>query len=87
MITLSLVLIPVNLIFLFLGGMLYLYSGHFNISPTLSTDHVFPDIAFNYLGTTAGIIFIIGLVSAAYSSSDSSLTSLPTSFSIDILVL
>lgn len=87
MTTLSLVLIPVNLIFLFLGGMLFLYSGHFNIPPTLSTDHVFPDIAFNYLGTTAGIIFIIGLVSAAYSSADSALTSLTTSFSIDILGL
>lgn len=87
MITLSLVLIPVNLIFLFLGGMLFLYSDHFNISPTLSTDHVFPDIAFNYLGTTAGVVFIIGLVSAAYSSADSALTSLTTSFSIDILGL
>ncbi len=87
MTTLSLVLIPVNLIFLFLGGMLFLYSAHFNIAPTLTTDHVFPDIAFNYLGTTAGIIFIIGLVSAAYSSADSALTSLTTSFSIDILEL
>lgn len=87
MTTLSLILIPVNLIFLFLGAMLFIYSGHFNITPPLSTDHVFPDIAFNYLGTTAGIVFIIGLVSAAYSSADSALTSLTTSFSIDILEL
>ena len=87
MTTLSLILIPVNLIFLFLGGMLFLYSAHFNIAPTLSSDHIFPDIAFNYLGTTAGIIFIIGLLSAAYSSADSALTSLTTSFSIDILEL
>lgn len=87
MTTLSLILIPVNLIFLFLGGLLFLYSAHFNIAPTLTTDHVFPDIAFNYLGTSAGIIFIIGLVSAAYSSADSALTSLTTSFSIDILEL
>ena len=87
MTTLSLILIPVNLIFLFLGAILFLYQGHFNIPPTLTTDHVFPNIAFNYLGTTAGIIFIIGLVSAAYSSADSALTSLTTSFSIDILEL
>jgi len=87
MTTLSLVLIPVNLIFLFLGAMLYLYIGHFSITPPLSTDHLFPDIAFNYLGTTAGIIFIIGLLSAAYSSADSALTALTTSFSIDILEL
>jgi len=87
MTTLSLVLIPVNMIFLFLGGILYLYMSHFNITPPLSTDHIFPDIAFNYLGTTAGIIFIIGLLSAAYSSADSALTALTTSFSIDILEL
>ncbi len=87
MTTLSLILIPVNLIFLFLGAILFLYQGHFNIPPTLTTDHVFPNIAFNYLGTAAGIIFIIGLVSAAYSSADSALTSLTTSFSIDILEL
>jgi len=84
---LSLILIPVNLIFLFLGALLFIYSSHFNIPTTLSTDHIFPDIAFNYLGTGAGIIFIIGLISAAYSSADSALTSLTTSTSIDILEL
>ena len=84
---LSIILIPVNLIFLFLGALLFIYSSHFNIPPTLSSDHVFPDIAFNYLGTGAGIIFIIGLISAAYSSADSALTSLTTSTSIDILEL
>jgi solute:Na+ symporter, SSS family len=87
MTTLSLILIPVNLIFLFLGAILYLYSIHLAIPITLTTDHLFPNIAFNYLGTTAGIVFIIGLVSAAYSSADSALTSLTTSFSIDILEL
>ncbi len=87
MTTLSLILIPVNLIFLFLGAMLFLYSTHFAIATPSTTDHIFPNIAFNYLGTTAGIIFIIGLVSAAYSSADSALTSLTTSFSLDILEL
>ena len=84
---LSLILIPVNLIFLFLGALLFIYSSHFNIPSPLSSDHIFPDIAFNYLGTGAGIIFIIGLISAAYSSADSALTSLTTSTSIDILEL
>lgn len=87
MTTLSLILIPVNLIFLFLGAMLFIYSAQFNIPAPATTDHVFPNIAFNYLGTTAGIVFIIGLVSAAYSSADSALTSLTTSFSLDILEL
>jgi len=87
MTTLSLVLIPVNLIFLFMGAILFLYSANFDIMPPATSDHVFPDIAFNYLGTTAGVVFIIGLVSAAYSSADSALTSLTTSFSLDILEL
>ncbi|MBU3928371.1 MAG: sodium:solute symporter, partial [Bacteroidetes bacterium] len=52
-----------------------------------SSDHLFPMISFEHLGVTAGVVFIIGLVSAAYSSTDSALTALTTSFSIDILGL
>jgi Na+/proline symporter len=87
MTTLSLILVPVNLIFLFLGAVLIIYSQKFNIQIPTITDHLFPTIAFDYLGLTAGIIFIIGLISAAYSSADSALTSLTTSVSIDILEL
>lgn len=87
MTTLSLVLVPVNLVFLFLGAVLYVYAAKFNIALPDSSDHVFPAIAFGELGIVAGIVFIIGLISAAYSSADSALTSLTTSFSIDILEL
>lgn len=87
MTTLSIVLIPVNIVFLFLGGMLYIYAGKMGIAAPPTTDYVFPNIAFNNLGMVAGIIFIIGLISAAYSSADSALTALTTSFSIDILEL
>jgi Na+/proline symporter len=87
MTTLSLVLVPVNLIFLFLGAVLFMYAFHFNVTLPQSTDLVFPTIVFDHLGVVAGIVFIIGLISAAYSSADSALTSLTTSFSIDILGL
>ncbi len=87
MTTLSLVLVPVNIIFLFLGGMLYLYAASYGIEAPPTTDYVFPNIAFNHLGVMAGVIFIIGLISAAYSSADSALTALTTAFSIDILEL
>ncbi len=87
MTSLSLILIPVNLIFLFLGAVLYIYSQQFNIPIPATTDHLFPTIAFEYLGLTAGIVFIIGLISAAYSSADSALTALTTSVSLDILEL
>lgn len=87
MTSLSLILVPVNLIFLFLGAVLYIYSEKFNIPIPEYTDHLFPTIAFGHLGVLAGVIFIIGLISAAYSSADSALTSLTTSVSLDILEL
>lgn len=87
MTTLSLILVPVNLIFLFLGAVLFIYAANFNVSLPSLTDHVFPAIALGHLGIVAGVVFIIGLISAAYSSADSALTSLTTSFSIDILEL
>jgi len=87
MTALSLILVPVNLMFLFLGAVLYLYAAEMAIPLPASTDQLFPLISFDYLGVVAGVVFIIGLISAAYSSADSALTALTTSFSIDILGL
>lgn len=80
-------LIPVNLLFLFLGLVLYLYAAANSITIPGSTDDLFPTIALRHLGPAAGIVFFIGLVAAAYSSADGSLTSLTTSFSVDFLGL
>lgn len=80
-------LIPVNLLFLFLGLVLYLYAAANQVIIPGSTDDLFPLIALQYLGPAAGLIFFIGLVAAAYSSADGSLTSLTTSFSVDFLGL
>ncbi|MFA5420266.1 MAG: sodium:solute symporter [Bacteroidales bacterium] len=87
MFTLGLILVPVNLLFLFLGAVLYLYAAEKGIAIPESTDQLFPLISFEYLGVAAGIVFVVGLISAAYSSADSALTALTTSFSIDILGL
>ena len=84
--TLGALLIPINFIFLFLGAALYIYGTSFQIDLPQDSDHVFSFIAFK-LGILPGIIFLIGLIAAAYSSADSALTSLTTSFSIDILNL
>jgi Na+/proline symporter len=78
-------LVPVNFLFLILGGAMYMYTAQMGIDVPSKTDHLFPLLAFEHLGMLAGIVFIIGLISAAYSSADSALTSLTTSFSIDIL--
>jgi Na+/proline symporter len=87
MVSLGFILIPVNIVFLFLGAVLYIFAAHQNIQIPVKTDYLFPEIALNHLGIAGGVIFIIGLISAAYSSADSALTALTTSFSIDILHL
>ena len=87
MITLSLILVPVNFIFLFLGAMLYFYAAHLHLDTSGLTDHLFPEIALRHLGIVGGLIFIIGLIAAAYSSADSALTALTTSLTIDIMEL
>lgn len=78
-------LVPVNILILSLGVLMYIYADAHNIMIMETTDDLFPSIALVYLGGMAGVIFLIGLISAAYSSADSALTSLTTSFSVDFL--
>ncbi len=86
MFTFSGILVFVNLLFLFLGSFLFLYSQSKGIIVAAS-DELFPTIAINYLGPVAGLVFMIGLISAAFPSADGALTSLTTSVSIDFLGL
>jgi SSS family solute:Na+ symporter len=86
MFTFSAILVFVNFLFLFLGAILLIYAQKMNINVT-STDVLFPTIALRFLGPVAGIVFLIGLISAAFPSADGALTSLTTSFSIDFLGL
>ncbi len=91
MVSFSLVLVVVNFVFLLLGALLFIYAGKFNIATPLmdgapKSDLLFPEIALNSgLGITVGITFLLGLIAAAYSSADSALTSLTTSFCVDFL--
>ncbi len=85
MFTFSGILVIVNIMFLTLGAVLYLYASSKGINIPGKTDNLFPVIAFNYLGPVAGLIFMIGLVSAAYPSADGALTALTTSFCVDFL--
>lgn len=85
--TLSYLLIPVNLLFLSMGALLYIYAMHMGIDIPQRTDDLFPMIALNHGSTLAGITFLIGLMAAAYSSADGSLAALTTSFCVDILGL
>jgi Na+/proline symporter len=85
MFSFSFVLVFVNFLFLFLGALLFIFATARGIEMPGRSDDLFPMIAINHLGPVAGLIFIIGLISAAYPSADGALTSLTTSFSIDFL--
>lgn len=86
MFTFSGILVFVNLLFLFLGALLLIFVQTKGIS-VASSDDIFPTVAIEYLGPMAGIVFLIGLISAAFPSADGALTSLTTSVSIDFLGL
>ena len=80
----TIVLVFVNFFFLALGVLLTDYAELNGITET--KDDLFPAIAASgQLGFVVAVTFILGLVAAAYSSADSALTALTTSFSIDIL--
>ena len=103
-------LIVVNMLFLLLGALLYIYAGSkgviienfsepglikdcpiellnsgTNIFECEKTDQLFPFLSLRYLTPVAGLVFILGLIAAAYSSADSALTALTTSFCVDFL--
>ena len=79
----TLVLTIVNFVFLSLGLLLTVYAQQNGIDA--HKDDLFPVLAKNHLGFGVFVFFLLGLIAAAYSSADSALTSLTTSFSIDIL--
>ena len=84
MMTLAVVLIAVNFAFLLLGSDLSLYAMAHGIDA--HGDALFPEVAVSAgLPTIVGVLFILGLIAAAYSSADSALTALTTSFCVDIL--
>lgn len=82
-ISMSIVLSAVILIFLFLGGLLYLYATQLNLPVT--GDKLFPAIALQYMPPFVSVIFIIALISALFPSADGAITALTSTFCIDII--
>ncbi|SDM66392.1 sodium:solute symporter [Kriegella aquimaris] len=90
--TYSLILAVTQFLFMGLGVLLYLYAENKGISlpigdkgQFLDTDTLFPDLALNHLGLIAGMFFLLGIIAASFSSVDSALTALTTSFTYDFL--
>ncbi|MEK7198773.1 MAG: sodium:solute symporter, partial [Bacteroidota bacterium] len=82
-ISMSLVLMSVIFIFLFLGGLLYLYATQLNLPVT--GDKLFPAIALDHMPPFISVIFIIALISALFPSADGAITALTSTFCIDII--
>jgi len=81
----SITLVIVNLLFLILGALLYIYSSQKNIPLPASSDQLFPSLALNEFGLLVGVFFLLGITASSYASADSALTGLTTSFCIDFL--
>jgi SSS family transporter len=90
--TYSIILAMTQFLFMGLGVLMYIYADEMGISlpidengNLLNTDNLFPNLALNHLGTLAGVFFILGIIAASFSSVDSALTALTTSFTYDFL--
>ncbi|MCF8339407.1 MAG: sodium:solute symporter [Chitinophagaceae bacterium] len=83
MLTFSIILLVVNLLFLFLGGLLYLFAVSKGVTAT--GDQIFPVVALQYMPAGISVIFILALISALFPSADGAITALTSSFCIDII--
>ena len=78
------VFVVINLFFLSVGALLYLYAAKNGIKVDRS-DYLYPTIALKYLGIVPAVVFMLGLTAATFATTDSALTALTTSFCVDFL--
>ncbi|ADY52413.1 Na+/solute symporter [Pseudopedobacter saltans DSM 12145] len=81
------IFVVMNMFFLSVGALLYIYahSKGIDVASLGTPDHLFPEIALNYLGVVPAVIFMLGLTAATFATTDSALTALTTSFCVDFL--
>lgn len=92
MFTFTGIFVIINIFFLSVGALLYIYAEKNGIAVPLDlitgkprTDLLFPEIALNHLSTIPAIIFLLGIIAATFATTDSALTALTTSFCVDFL--
>ena len=78
------VFVLINIFFLSVGALLYIYAQRYGISVG-KTDYLYPTIALQYLGIVPAMVFMLGLTAATFATTDSALTALTTSFCVDFL--
>jgi Na+/proline symporter len=86
------IFVIINIFFLSVGALLYIFAAKNNIHIPLDlatnkprTDLLFPEIALHHLATIPAIVFLLGLIAATFATTDSALTALTTSFCVDFL--
>lgn len=92
MLSFTVIFVIINLLFLSVGALLYIYAAKNGIEVPLDTatgkprtDLLFPEIAFNHFSLFPAIVFLLGLTAATFATTDSALTALTTSFCVDFL--
>ena len=90
MFTFTGIFVLINIFFLSVGALLYLYAEKNGIAIPMvdgvaRTDLLFPEIAFNHLSLVPAVVFLLGLTAATFATTDSALTALTTSFCVDFL--
>jgi Na+/proline symporter len=78
------VFVVINIFFLGVGALLWLYASKYGITVE-KTDYLYPTIALKYLGLAPAMVFMLGLTAATFATTDSALTALTTSFCVDFL--
>jgi len=78
------VFVVINIFFLGVGALLWLYASRYGITVE-KTDYLYPTIALKYLGLAPAMVFMLGLTAATFATTDSALTALTTSFCVDFL--
>nr|WP_315207406.1 sodium:solute symporter [uncultured Flavobacterium sp.] len=92
MFTFTGIFVIINIFFLSVGALLYIYAEKNGIAIPVDlitnkprTDLLFPEIALNHLSTIPAIVFLLGIIAATFATTDSALTALTTSFCVDFL--
>lgn len=87
MLTFTGIFVVINLFFLAVGALLYIYVAEkgIDVSMLRTPDYLYPEIALNHLSIAAGVIFMMGLTAATFATTDSALTALTTSYCVDFL--
>jgi len=84
MFSFTVVFVIINIFFLSVGALLYMYAAKYGIKVE-KTDYLYPTIALKYLGLLPAMVFMLGLTAATFATTDSALTALTTSFCVDFL--